>query len=138
MAAAGPARAAAWAERPVSLVVPFAAGGPTADYLLANYRVLMFSGWNTCTPELYRVLCDYVKGGGTLVIGLCHLCTDDARAYHDLSPEKLVNGGDLTELCGLKVVGMTGRKWWATGPSETATSSRRRSRATRRGSATLA
>ncbi len=100
-------------------VVSFAAGGPTAEHLLANYRVVMFSGWNTCTPEQYRVLCDYVKGGGTLVIGLCHLSTDDARAYHDLSPEKLVNGGDLTELCGVRVVGTTGRKWWATGPSET-------------------
>ena len=100
-------------------VVSFAAGGPTADYLLANYRVVMFSGWNTCTPEQYKVLCDYVKGGGTLVIGLCHLSTDDARAYHELSPEKLVNGGNLTELCGVRVVGTTGRKWWATGPSET-------------------
>ena len=95
-----------------------AAGGPTADYLLANYRVVMFSGWNTCTPEQYRVLCDYVKGGGTLVIGLCHLSTDDARNYTDPSPEKLVNGGDLTELCGLRVVGATGRKWWATAPSD--------------------
>ena len=99
-------------------LVSFAAGGPTAEHLLRNYRVLMFAGWNTCTPEQYRVLCDYVKGGGTLVIGLCHLSTDDARNYTDPSPEKLVNGGDLTELCGLRVVGATGRKWWATAPSD--------------------
>ena len=99
-------------------VVSFAAGGPTAEHLLRNYKVVMFSGWNTCTPEQYRVLCDYVKGGGTLVIGLCHLSTDDARNYTDPSPETLVNGGDLTELCGLRVVGMTGRKWWATAPSD--------------------
>ena len=99
-------------------LVSFAAGGPTAEHLLRNYRVLMFAGWNTCTPEQYRVLCDYVKGGGTLVIGLCHLSTDDARNYTDPSPEKLVNGGDLTELCGLRVVGSTGRKWWATAPSD--------------------
>ena len=99
-------------------LVSFAAGGPTAEHLLRNYRVLMFAGWNTCTPEQYKVLCDYVKGGGTLVIGLCHLATDDARNYTDLSPEKLVNGGDLTELCGLRVVGSTGRKWWATAPSD--------------------
>ena len=99
-------------------LVSFAAGGPTAEHLLRNYRVLMFAGWNTCTPEQYRVLCDYVKGGGTLVIGLCHLATDDARNYTDPSPEKLVNGGDLTELCGLRVVGATGRKWWATAPSD--------------------
>ena len=96
----------------------FAAGGPTAEHLLRNYKVLMFAGWNTCTPEQYKVLCDYVKGGGTLVIGLCHLATDDARNYTDPSPEKLVNGGDLTELCGLRVVGATGRKWWATAPSD--------------------
>ena len=99
-------------------LVSFAAGGPTSEHLLRNYKVLMFAGWNTCTPEQYRVLCDYVKGGGTLVIGLCHLATDDARNYTDPSPEKLVNGGDLTELCGLRVVGSTGRKWWATAPSD--------------------
>ena len=99
-------------------LVSFAAGGPTAEHLLRNYRVLMFAGWNTCTPEQYRVLCDYVKGGGTLVIGLCHLSTDDARNYTAPSPETLVNGGDLTELCGLRVVGATGRKWWATAPSD--------------------
>ena len=52
------------------------------------------------------------------MIGLCHLSTDDARNYTDPSPETLVNGGDLTELCGLRVVGRTGRKWWATAPSD--------------------
>ncbi|MBR1920783.1 MAG: hypothetical protein IJ829_02125 [Kiritimatiellae bacterium] len=99
-------------------IVSFAAEGPRADYLLRNYKAVLFSGWNTCTPRQYKVLCDYVKGGGTLVIGLCHLSTDDARRYTDLSPETLINAGDLTELCGLKVTGMTARRYWATAPSE--------------------
>ena len=100
-------------------IVSFAGEGPSAEHLLSNYKVVMFSGWNTCTPRQYAVLCDYVKGGGTLVIGLCHLSTDNARNYTDMSAAKLINGGDLTELCGLKVVGETKRKYWATGPSVT-------------------
>ena len=100
-------------------IVSFAGEGPSAEHLLSNYKVVMFSGWNTCTPRQYAVLCDYVKGGGTLVIGLCHLSTDNARSYTDMSAAKLINGGDLTELCGLKVVGETKRKYWATAPSVT-------------------
>lgn len=98
-------------------IVSFACDNVTAEHLLANYKVLMFAGWNTCSPKQYKILCDYVKGGGKLVIGLAHLSTDDKRDFTNLSVEKLVNGGDLTELCGFRVTGETPRKYWATGPS---------------------
>ena len=100
-------------------IASFACDNITAEHLLKNYKVLMFSGWNTCSPKQYRILCDYVKGGGVLVIGLCHLSTDDARNYTDMSAEKLINQGDLTELCGFSVKGQTPRRYWATGPSTT-------------------
>ncbi len=100
-------------------VASFACDNVTAEHLLRNYKALMFSGWNTCSPKQYKILCDYVKGGGILVIGLCHLATDDARNYTDLSVEKLVNKGDFTELCGFKVKGQTSRRYWATGPATT-------------------
>ena len=98
-------------------VVSFACDNITADFLLKNYKVLMFGGWNTCSEKQYKILCDYVKGGGKLVIGLCHLSTDNKREFTDMSVDKLVNKGDFTELCGLKVTGQTSRKYWATGPS---------------------
>ena len=99
-------------------IASFACDNITAEHLLKNYKVLMFAGWNTCSEKQYKVLCDYVKGGGKLVIGLAHLTTDDKREYTNLSVDKLVNRGDFTDLCGFKVVGETGRKYWATGPSE--------------------
>ena len=98
-------------------IASFACDNITAEHLLKNYKVLMFSGWNTCSPKQYGILCDYVKGGGVLVIGLCHLSTDDARNYTDMTVEKLINRGDLTELCGFRVKGQTPRRYWATGPS---------------------
>ena len=100
-------------------VVSFACDNVTADFLLKNYKVLMFGGWNTCSPKQYKILCDYVKGGGKLVIGLCHLSTDNKREYTNLNVDMLINKGDFTELCGLKVTGETSRKYWATGPSTT-------------------
>ena len=96
-------------------IVSFADNTVSAAYLLGNYKSLIFSGWNTCTPKQYRTLCDYVKGGGKLVIGLCHLSTRDDRKYNALKPQDLINGGDLTELCGLKVTNVTQRMYWATG-----------------------
>ena len=98
-------------------IVSFARDNVTAEHLLRNYKAIMFSGWNTCSEKQYKVLCDYVNGGGRLVIGLCHLSTEDARDYNHMTVEKLVNGGDFTELCGFRVKGKTCRKYWATGPS---------------------
>ena len=98
-------------------VVSFAGDGITADFLARNYKALVFSGWNTCSSKQYRILCDYVKRGGKLVIGLCHLSTNDRRNYDFFKLEELVNGGDFSELCGLKVKGQGSRFYWATGTS---------------------
>lgn len=98
-------------------IASFACDNISADFLLRNYKALLFAGWNTCSPKQYKTLCDYVKGGGKLVIGLCHLSTDDTRNYQNFKLEDLVCGGDFSELCGVKVKGRTGRRYWATGPS---------------------
>ena len=100
-------------------IASFACDNISAEFLLRNYKALMFSGWNTCSAKQYKVLCDYVRGGGRLVIGLCHLSTDNQRNYNNFGPGDLVNGGDFTELCGIKVKGKTRRFYWATGPSTT-------------------
>ena len=100
-------------------IVSFACDNITAAFLLKHYKVLMFAGWNTCSPKQYKILCDYVKGGGKLVIGLCHLSTDNKREFTNLNVDMLINKGDLSELCGFKVTGETSRKYWATGPSTT-------------------
>ncbi len=99
-------------------IVSFACDNVTAEHLLKNYKVLMFAGWNTCSEKQYKILCDYVKEGGKLVIGLAHLSTDMERNHFNPSAEKLVNKGDFSELCGFKVTGETARKYWATGPSK--------------------
>ena len=100
-------------------IASFAADNLTAEYLLKNYKVLMFAGWNTCSPKQYKVLCDYVNGGGTLLLGLCHLSTNKTREYREFKLEELVNKGDFTELCDIKVTGKERRFYWATGPKPT-------------------
>ena len=97
-------------------VASFALDNLTAEHLLKNYKVIIFSGWNTCSPKQYKVLCDYVNGGGILALGVCHLSTNKTRNYTSFTQEELVNGGDFTELCNLKVVKKDHRFFWATGP----------------------
>jgi hypothetical protein len=100
-------------------IVSFAADKISAEFLKANYKALIFSGWNTCSPAQYRMLVDYVKAGGRLCLGIPHLSTNMTRNYHDYRVDELVNGGDFTELCGLKVTARGDRFYWATGPELT-------------------
>lgn len=95
-------------------IASFAYDSVSAKHLLKHYKAIMFAGWNTCSTKQYKTLCDYVKGGGKLVIAIPHLSTDVNRKYQTFTLEDLVNGGDFSELCGLKIKGMTGRIWWAT------------------------
>jgi len=84
-------------------IVSFAFDNVTAEHLLKNYKTLAFVGWNTCSEKQYRILCDYVKGGGRLFISIPQLSKDVTRNYQAYTLDDLVNGGDFTELCGLKV-----------------------------------
>lgn len=92
-------------------IVSFARDRIDADFLLGNYKCLLFSGWNTCSDTQYGILCDYVKGGGTLFISLPHLSKCDDRSL-DYKVSSLVNDGDFSELCGLRIKGRGNRLYW--------------------------
>lgn len=88
-------------------------------FLAQNYRTVIFGGWNTCSDKQYRLLVNYVKSGGRLCIALPHLSRNLTRNYRDYTVDELVNGGDFSELCGLKVVSRGHRFYWATGNERT-------------------
>ena len=98
-------------------VVSFVNDNVSSDFLINNYKVLIFSGWNTCSEKQYRVLTEYVQAGGKLCLAIPHLSTDKTRRHDSFELKDLVNGGDFSELCGLKVTGRGNRFYWATGPS---------------------
>ncbi len=45
----------------------------------SDYEVLFFTGWNTCTEEQLRKLCNYLSSGGILVISKVHLFDSVSR-----------------------------------------------------------
>ncbi len=73
--------------------------------LLNSYNIIVYTGWNTMEPVIYRKLTEYVKQGGTLVMGIPHLSTRNDREFWGYTADDLVNGGDLSELFGVKVTG---------------------------------
>lgn len=98
--------------------VSFAFDQPSADFLSANYKALVFTGWNTCSEKQYSVLCEYVRRGGILFISIPHLSKDTSRNLWQYEKDDLVNGGDISELCGVKVEGRGPRFYWATAPTK--------------------
>lgn len=94
-------------------VISFARDRVTAEQLLKQYKTLIFTGYNTCSEEQYRILCDYVRGGGTLFLAVPQLSTDDARRLLSYTADDLVRGGDVSELCGVKVTGRGRNIYWA-------------------------
>ncbi len=97
-------------------VTSFADDQVDADFLAANYRALLFAGWNTASEKQYQALCRYVESGGILFLSLPHLSTNVTRNYGSFGVEELVHGGDFSALCGLKVKGKGRRFYWATAP----------------------
>ena len=69
--------------------------------VLREYDSLIFVGHNTMSSELYRKLCDYVEGGGILLMAASHLSTDSSRT----GKREYINGGDFSELFGVKIAG---------------------------------
>lgn len=98
-------------------IVSFAFDDIDADFLAANYKALLFAGWNTCSEKQYQILLDYVRHGGKLFIALPQLSTDTTRNYCDYPLESLVRGGDFSDLCGVKVRGRGPRFYWVVAPT---------------------
>ena len=87
-----------------------------AARLLALYSTGSVTSWNSATPHHYRTLVDYVTAGGRLFLAIPHLSTNVTRNYSDYGVEELVNGGDFSELCGVRVKARGPRFYWATAP----------------------
>ena len=66
---------------------------------LKKYDCLIFTGWNTMTPEIYSNLVEYVKQGGRVLMTAAHLDTSVTRGG-DL---ELINNGNVEELFGCKL-----------------------------------
>jgi len=80
----------------------------SAQYLLDNYKVLIFSGWNTMTDELYETLKAYVSGGGHLVMAVPHLSESLQRDYDTYGVSELYNNGLINDLFGVNITGFSG------------------------------
>jgi hypothetical protein len=101
-------------------IVSFARDEIDAAFLSKHYKALIFAGWNTSSPKQYRLLTEYVKAGGTLFISIPQLSTNIRRDYNSYGVDELVNGGDFSELCGVKVRKPGERFYWATAPHDSA------------------
>jgi hypothetical protein len=97
-------------------IVSFALDQISAEFLNAHYKALLFCGWNTASDEQYKILTQYVAKGGRLFISIPHLSTNTRRNYSSYTVDELVNHGDFSELCGVKVKGRGARFYWATAP----------------------
>ena len=69
------------------------------DSNVKNYDVLIFTGWNTMTEDIYRTLLSFVKGGGKLFMCAAHLNTCETRD----GDCNLIFGGDVSELFGCRL-----------------------------------
>ncbi len=72
---------------------------------LKRYEFLFYGGWNTMTDTIMRTLRSYVENGGSLFISLPHFSTRKDREFRNFTKEDLINGGDLTALCDIRVKG---------------------------------
>ena len=71
-----------------------------------RYSLLLHLGWNTMIAEDHDKLSRFVNNGGTLLIGLPQFSRHVRRDFlEDMMDLDLWNGGDLTELCGIRVKG---------------------------------
>lgn len=73
---------------------------------LENYKLLLNLGWNTAINEDYDKLKKYVENGGILLTGIVQFSTHIKRDFlSDMDDLSLINGGDLSDICGIKVLG---------------------------------
>lgn len=91
-----------------------------ASGFLARYKLLLHLGWHTATAGDHAKLLEFVRGGGTLLLGVPQLSTHEGRGFLETMDDlALMPDDDVTTLCGVRVVGKGPRycgNWWATTP----------------------
>lgn len=71
-----------------------------------DYKLLLNLGWNTFIEQDYEKLKTFVQNGGTLLTGLPQFSKHVKREFlNDMLDLNLYNNGDLTEFCGIRVLG---------------------------------
>lgn len=77
----------------------------SSEYL-EKYKLMLNLGWNTALKEDCDKIKKYVENGGVLLTGIpqfsTHIKRDFLSSMDDLA---LINGGDLSDICGIKVLG---------------------------------
>ena len=68
--------------------------------VMKGYDLLIFSGWNTMTEEIFENLKSYVEAGGHLLITAAHLSVSPRR-----NERKYIYDGKLSEFLGCNIVG---------------------------------
>ena len=72
---------------------------------LTRYKILIYSGWNTMTPNIFRLLYEYANQGGTLVLAVPHFCTRTDREAVDYTSHDLIQDGNLAPLMDVRITG---------------------------------
>lgn len=78
------------------------------DDILEEYDLVLLTGWNTMTPEIYRKLKKYCMGGGHLFLAIPHLSSHIKREDAIEGNYKLLKNGDYSDFLGIKVRGRGG------------------------------
>lgn len=94
----------------------FFAGTPYGDFdclpaeasgaYYGNYKLIANIGWHTANEEDTGKLTAFVENGGTLLTGIPEFSTHLKRDFlKDMNDLALINGGDLSSICGIRVLG---------------------------------
>ncbi|MFA9379474.1 MAG: hypothetical protein ACERKO_00295 [Acetanaerobacterium sp.] len=83
--------------------------------VLARYQLVLMLNWHTMEPQSartdscgsdYELLLRYAKQGGTVFLSVPHLTTRADRGFlRDMDDLKLIYGGDVADLCGVRIMG---------------------------------
>lgn len=75
------------------------------DYI-NQYQLLLNLGWNTLIEEDYQKWKAFVQSGGVILTGLPQFSTHVKRDFlKDMNDLAFWDDGDLTELCGIRIIG---------------------------------
>ncbi len=75
---------------------------------LSRYELIVYGGWNSMDPRIFRLLQRYVEAGGELVLAVPHLSTRTDCEGVNYGVSDLIHGGDLSGLMNLKITGRKG------------------------------